>query len=206
MRIAVIGANGRSGQAFVDEAIKNGHTINAGYLRHNPFTETRNLKAIKCDATKLEDLNELIDGCDAVVSLIGHVKGSPKSVQTDSIKVAIEAMNHKGVKRLISLTGTGVRLPGDKITLADRFLNFGVGLVDPRRVKDGKDHYEIIKQSQLNWTVIRVLKLQNIKPRSYKLLAHGPTKIFVGRQEVAQAILEVLENDSYVKQAPIIGS
>jgi hypothetical protein len=114
-------------------------------------------------------------------------------------------MQGLNIIRIVSLTGTGVRFPGDKITIVDRILNLSISIIDPARVKDGKNHVEVLKASNLDWTIIRVLKLQNVQPRPFKLLENGPTKWYVGRTEVAKAVLEVLEQGSFIKQAPIIG-
>jgi putative NADH-flavin reductase len=204
MRIAVIAANGRAGQAFVEAALAAGHEVRGGVRGKSFLKPHPKFSIIPCDATNKEDLQNLITGQDAVVSLIGHVKGSAPDVQTIAMQKVVEVMDKLGVKRLISLTGTGVRFPGDKITLLDRFLNLGVGIVDPARVKDGRNHVEVLRESDLNWTVIRVLKLQHVPSRPFRLTEHGPTKPYVGREEVAQAILEVLQNDSFIKKAPII--
>lgn len=79
-------------------------------------------------------------------------------------------------------------------------------IIDPERINDGKRHVEVLRASDLNWTVIRVLKLQNVAPKPFALSEHGPTKLYVGRKEVAQAVLQVLEQSSFLAQAPIICS
>lgn len=204
MKIAVIAANGRSGQAFIEEALQSGHQIRGGILGKSFLPEHPNLTTIKCDATNPEEVKALIQGSDAVVTLIGHVKGSAPDVQTKAIKIIISAMDAEKINRLVSLTGTGVRFPGDKVTLTDRFLNLGVSLVDPSRVSDGKNHVKELQKSGLDWTLIRVLKLQNTTPKPFILKENGPPKTIVSREEVASAILEVLEDQSFIKKAPII--
>jgi len=104
--------------------------------------------------------------------------------------------------RLISLTGTGVRFPGDKITLTDRLLNLAVTVIDPARVKDGRDHVAILQQSSLEWTVIRVLKLQNVPPKPFALREHGPTKWYVGREEVGQRYCKCLNSTVSLHKRP----
>jgi putative NADH-flavin reductase len=203
MKLAVIGANGRSGKIFIEHALHNGHEITAGVF-HGELPADMPIRQVQCDATSAADLAALIAGQDAVVSLIGHVKGSPPDVQARAIQALVGVMQTQGVKRVVSLTGTGVRFPGDKITLVDRFLNMAVSIVDKPRVQDGRDHVRILQQSDLDWTVIRVLKLQNTEPGSFSLREHGPTKPYVSREEVAAAILQVLEQGSFVHQAPII--
>lgn len=204
MRIAVIDANGRSGQAFVSAALAAGHTVRAGIRGQSHLTSHPNLIVVQCDATNEAQLKNLLSGQEAVASFIGHVKGSEPNVQTIAIQKVVGVMEALSVKRLVSLTGTGVRFTGDKISLIDRFLNLSISIIDSARVKDGKNHVEVLKNSALDWTVIRVLKLQNVPPKSFELREHGPTKLYVGRQEVAQAVLQVLEQHSFIKQAPII--
>lgn len=205
MKIAVIAANGRSGKLFVEKALAAGHSVRAGVHHTNNLTPHERLSTQQCDATNAGDLAKLLDRQDAVVSFIGHVKGSPSHVQTDAMHSLVDTMRLQGLGRVVSLTGTGVRFPGDKITLVDRLLNLSISIIDLARVNDGRDHVQVLKQSNLDWTVIRVLKLQNTSPQPFALLEHGPTKWYVSRDEVAQAVLQVLEENSFIKQAPIIG-
>jgi len=206
MRIAVIAANGRLGKTFVEAALKAGHSVRAGIRGENTLARHDNLEVVTCDATKPEDLKILLRNQEVVVSAIGHVKGSAPDVQTVATKAIVEVMTELGIKRYVDVTGTGVRFPGDKITLIDRFLNMGVGIADPTRVQDGRDHQNVLKASNLDWTTIRVLKLQNVPPKPFVLRLHGPTKPFVGREEVAGAMLEVIESGDFLGEAPIVSS
>ena len=204
MKLAVVAANGRSGSVFVNEALRRGHSVKAGVYGQHSFSASENLEIVECDAQSKEQLRSLISGSDAVVSMIGHGKNSPAHVQTDAIKNIVEISKQLGVKRVISLTGTGVRFPGDKITLMDRLLNLSISIIDPKRVNDGIEHAKFLQTSQLDWTIIRVLKLTNGPAKSFSLTANGPTKVFTPRTEVALACLQVLEQGSYAGQAPII--
>lgn len=204
MKIAVIAANGRSGQAFVRIALEAGHQIRAGIFGVSILKPVPGLSIYSCDATKKSDVINLIKEQDAVVSLIGHVRGSPANVQTDAIKVIASAMDGAGINRIVSLTGTGVRFPEDKITFLDRLFNLIINIIDPSRVIDGINHAKELKQSDLDWTIIRVLKLVNGKPKSVTLSNGGPAKLFVPREEVARAVLEVLEQGTFIKKAPIV--
>jgi putative NADH-flavin reductase len=205
MRIAVIAANGRSGSEFVKLALEAGHTVHAGTRHESHLTPHPNLTVVRCDATNTGELRRLLANQEAVTSFIGHSKGSPSDVQTVAMQNVIRNMDELGISRVVSLTGTGVRFPGDTISLIDRILNFGISVIDPARINDGKNHVERLRESGLDWTVIRVLKLQNVRPQPFTLRLHGPTKWYVSRQEVAQAVLQVLEEHSFRQQAPIIG-
>lgn len=204
MHIAVIAANGRLGKTFVEAALEAGHSVRAGIRRDNNLTSHPHLEVVTCDAVKLDDVRGLLRDQDVVVSAIGHVKNSAPDIQTLATKNIITAMNEMGMRRFVDVTGTGVRFPGDRITIVDRVLNLAVQIIDSARVKDGRNHQDLLKASDLDWTTIRILKLQDTTKRPYVLRQHGPTKWYVGRQEVAEAMLEVIQDGSFVRQAPII--
>ena len=204
MRIAVIAANGRLGKAFVEAALKAGHSVHGGVRGENTLADHPNLEVVACDATHADELRVLLQNTEVVVSAIGHVKGSAPDVQTVATKVLVGVMEELGIKRYVDVTGTGVRFAGDKITLIDRFLNMGVGIADPARVKDGIDHQEVLKVSNLDWTTIRVLKLQNVAKKPFTLKLHGPTKAFVGREEVAEAMVQGIDRKEFLREAPIL--
>ena len=205
MRIAVIAANGRLGKKFVEEALVAGHSVRAGIRGTNNLDPHQNLEVLECDATSAEQLSALLKDQQVVVSAIGHVKGSTDDVQTVATKTILTIMQAQGIKRFVDVTGTGVRFPGDKVGLVDVCLNLTVKLIDPARVKDGIDHVGVLKAGGMDWTSIRVLKLQNVEPHPFELRLNGPTKWYVGRQEVARAMLEVIEKNMFIRQAPIIG-
>jgi len=204
MNIAIIAANGRLGKVLVEEALAAGHTVRAGIRGESGLTPHPKLEVVQCDATQPDDLRQLVQGQQVIFSAIGHVKGSTASVQTKATQILLGVMDELGLQRFVDVTGTGVRFPGDKISLVDRILNFAVGVIDPARVKDGRDHMAVLKASHVNWTTIRLLKLQNIAAHPFELRLHGPTKWYVGRREVARAMLEVAEKGTFIKQSPII--
>ena len=205
MNIAIIAANGRLGSELVKLALAEGHTVRAGIRGAANFESNALLTTIGCDATNESQVTELIKGVDVVFSCIGHVKESPADVQTRATETIIHAMNTLGITRFVTLTGTGARQKGDHITLLDRFLNLGIEIMDRPRITDGRRHILALEKSNLDWTVVRVLKLQFENNRPFTLLPHGPTLPFVSRQEAARAMLQVAESRTFIRELPIIG-
>lgn len=203
--LAVIAANGRAGRAFVLKALDSGYEVRAGYHATNNLPSHERMTAISCDATNEEDVRTLLSGADVVVSLIGHVKQSPPNIQTDSMKVIAKTMNDLGIKRIISLTGTGVRFPGDMPSIIDRLLNITIKYIDPARIEDGIRHVEYLQSTNLDWTVLRVLKLTNsTEQKPVYLSLTGPAELLTSRDRVAEAVLKVIQEEGYIKKAPII--
>lgn len=205
MNIAIIAANGRLGNELVKAALAAGHTVRAGTRGLSHFKDTAHLTVIPCDATNYYEVKALIKGQDVVFSCIGHVTNASADVQTQATKTIVRVMKELGIKRFVTLTGTGVRQPGDHITLLDRIFTLGIKILDKSRLTDGRNHVKVLQKSDLDWTVIRVLKLQFEKDRPLTLRAHGPSLPFVSRKEAARAMLEVAENNTFIRELPIIG-
>jgi putative NADH-flavin reductase len=204
MRIAVIAAHGRSGRAFVSEALNAGHEVRAGIRGDNPFQSHDRLTVVQCDATNAEQVTRLIDRCEAVVSLLGHVKGSDEFVQTAATATVLRAMEVAGVRRIVSLTGVGVWVPGDRFKRLIDGSNWLAARVGVERFEDGIRHVALLRASGLEWTVLRVLLLTDGRPGSFGLKAHGLPKVPTPRREVARAILRLLERAKFIRQAPVM--
>ena len=203
--IGVVGAGGKSGRVFIDAALDAGFYVKAGVLHTLLERQHPNLVVMACDGTSMGAVDQLVAGCDVVVSLIGHNRRSSATVQTDTMRNIVASMQTHQVRRLISLTGTGVRQPGDRLGFFDRIANIAIKVVDPLRVSDGIKHVEVIQESRLDWTVLRVLKLT--KTTQYvpvTLSPHGPAELFTSRARVAQAILDVIIHRRYIRKFPVI--
>jgi putative NADH-flavin reductase len=187
MNIILFGGHGRTGKCVLSHVGQHTVSIFDGDVMDEPAVDTA------------------IHNVEAVISVIGHVKGSKSDMQTIGIRNIISAMQKHRVKRIVCLTGTGVRQSGDHITAIDRFMNLGISIVDPARVRDGIDHVLELQKTDLNYTVIRVLKLTNGKSSSdWQLTKSGPTKPFTSRDDVATAIVQVIDNESFIRQMPML--
>lgn len=205
MIVAVIGANGRTGRQFVQAALEAGLTIRAGVRGPHDLFDHPNMVIVACDALSKREIRDLIQGSDAVVSLLGHGPGVSATVQKTATEYTLAAMKEFGIARFISLTGTGVRMPGDKPGLMDRLGNWVISSFEPERVRDGVAHAHVMMQSDRDWTLLRVLKLTNGKHDGQPILAANvPSEMFTPRARVAAAILQLLGSPEYIRQAPVI--
>lgn len=103
----VFGASGQTGQHFVSIVLKEGHKVRA--LVRNPakLTTTHpNLDVRQGDITDVPNLDELVQGTDFVVSMLGNaaVQRTTK-VNTAFVQQLIPAMRRQGVKRFLYQAG-----------------------------------------------------------------------------------------------------
>lgn len=202
--IVVLGANGRSGRECVRALLAAGFHVRAG-VHSGRLPDHPRLTQYAIDATRGSDIARLIGGINIVVSLLGHVWGGSRDLQLVAMRHVIAALKNTPSSRIITLTGTGVRMPGDTPSLLDYLLNATIRLIDPQRIKDGIKHVRFLQASSVDWTVIRVLKLTNRKNQGTPLLSEGgPAELFTPRARVAAAIVNIVTSDTYHQKAPVI--
>ena len=204
MKIVVFGASGKTGRVFVRLAHEFGHSVTAVVRSTSSYDVPAKVKVVVCDLTIQKDVDNAIARQDAVVSFLGHGKNTPPLLQTNAVQAILRAMKQHKVTRVLSLTGDGVRMPGDSVKFIDWCMNAAINVIDHNRIVDGKMHVQALQQSTVDWTVLRVLKLTNGGSQPNILTLHGPAKILVSRETVAQAALDLLEHKGFVQQAPVI--
>lgn len=208
MKIALFGASGRTGQPLTRLALEKGHTVKA--LVRTPEkmkTAGEELQLIQGDSyAGIETVKQTVEGSDAVVSVLGHTKHSPDNLLKRSMLNITESMRASGVKRIILLTGAGVRFPEDRPKFMDKFIRFLLKLTAGRVLQDSLDAAEIVKQPDLEWTVVRAPRLTE-KPGSgsYRVGYAGVgVGIQASRENLARFIIDELEQGNHIKDGPVV--
>jgi putative NADH-flavin reductase len=212
VRIAVLGATGRTGVPLVEGALERGHEV-AVLARDRAKAERLlpvgdgSLEVRHGDATDAVAIESLLTGVDAVVDVTGPVKGSPKDLRTRVTRLALPAMQRQDVERLVFLTGAGVRVDDDRPKVADRAIRGVMQLVQPAVLDDGQAAVAAVTDSDLAWTVVRVPRLTDGELRGeVRTAAHvgGDTGTTLGRPDLAVFLLDELEQRSWLHRTPVV--
>ena len=207
MRLAVFGASGRTGRPLVEQALARGHEVRA-LVRDPaklPLTHDR-LALVRGDALSAGDVADTVAGCDAVLSTLGHTKGSPKDVQTVATRHLVAAMRAAGVTRVLSLTGAGVRDPQDRPKPVDRAFGLLLAVLARDVLRDAEAHARVLQESGLEFTLVRGPRLTD-GPRTgvYRVGYVGKDSgTQVSRADVADFMLRELGEGAWVGQAPVV--
>jgi len=207
--VAVLGATGRTGRIFVQEAVRRGHTVKALVRNVNaPHDFPPGVKVIQGDATDERSLQQLIEGADVVVSLLGRAKGSPSDLKVKSTRLSLSIMQRKRVNRFLRLASApfGVTGEGDDPTRGQKLL---VGLVKffaGSMVNDERKASEDVRSSSVDWTIVRAPILADTRyPGQYQVGSLGKKSgRKVSRATVAQFILDEIENGKYIRKSPLV--
>lgn len=207
MHIAVFGGTGRTGIPLIQQALEAGHTIVVLVRTPSKMSiHDERLTLIQGDVLNPADVDKVVQGSDAVISVIGHIKGSPKDMQTVAMKNILAAMNKYGVKRLVSLTGAGVAVPQDKPKLINHVISFLLKLLSGDVLTDAEHHYEVLQSSPLDWIVVRGPMLtEGPHTGKYRVGWAGVnTGMRISRADIADFMLKQLTDNTYLRQAPMI--
>ena len=157
LTIALFGATGRTGRLVLAQALDSGYTVRALARRPEAVTQASDrLTIVPGDVLDRVAVEQTVRGSDVVISVFGHVKGSPPTVQADGTKNIVEAMQREQITLIISLSGGG--LPAeehDRPGVADRVIRFLLKTLLPQVLDDARQHLEVLKSSGLDWTVAR---------------------------------------------------
>jgi putative NADH-flavin reductase len=211
MQLTIIGATGRTGVHVVTQALAQGHHVTALVRSRDRaaelLPEAPELSLHVGDALDRAAVDEAVAGADAVVDVSGPVKGAPKDLRRRSVRHVLEAMAAHDVRRLVFLTGAGVRVAGDEPGVADRVIVGIMKLVQGEVLADGQAAVDAIRASSTDWTVIRGPRLTDDAGRgTYRIATNvgGDSSTKVARVDLARAILAVVPDPSSHGTAPVV--
>ncbi|WP_182353464.1 NAD(P)-dependent oxidoreductase [Flaviflexus huanghaiensis] len=206
--IAVFGATGRTGRRVVERALSHGLAVRV--LARDPakivLADDR-LTVIEGDVLDASSVDKTVAGAEAVVSVIGHVKGSPATLQADGTTFIVNAMQRHGVSRIITLSGGGLRAEGkDKPKMADRMIRGLLKVLSGRVLADAEAHVDVLKRSGLEWTVVRGPRLtEEPGTGSYRVgWVGGDSTTKLSRDDLADFILTQIDDRQYVWDMPFV--
>ncbi len=203
MKVAIIGATGKTGYQTMLKALDLGHQVTAVvrdpgsiHLQHEC------LKLKQADVMeRLDMLEEALAGQEAVISTIGISTGlnSKVNLYSKGTSNIIKVMHKKGVKRLILISSIGIdeaRDPNVPFIFQDVFFP----LIFSNSAADMREMEKNVSNSNLNWTIIRPAGLVNKPPTWQYRVAIAPSlprPYTMGRADVADFMVKQLANPEY---------
>ncbi len=203
--IAVIGGTGKSGHYLIHELLEKEYPIRL--LLHTPGNltiESPLIEIVHGDARDFESVNRLITGCKAVISKIGQPAGEDP-IFTDATKNIIQSMNLHGIKRYITITGLNVDTPFDhknsKVKAATDWMYQNY----PKTTQDKQDEYDLLVNSHLDWTLVR---LPLIIPTAERFKKETNLTDCLGEKisaaDLSEFLVSQIDDRAYIKQSPFL--
>lgn len=207
MKLLIIGATGGTGRHLLQQALHQQHEVTA-LVRDPSKLQIRHerLRVIAGNILDTLSVDSAVAGQDAVLSSLGTDKWfETVTLFSESAKILLPAMERHGVRRLICITGIGVRETiGHGPFLYDRVF---YPLFTKRIYKDKDRMEEIIRGSSLEWIIVRPGVLTNGPATGkYRVITDltGARIGNISRADVAAFMLAQLTSDQYLRQTPAL--
>lgn len=152
MRIAVIGATGRTGRQLVTQALADGHEVVAYVRRPEAMTPAPGLTVVAGQLDNVDTLAGALTGCDAVTVTLGNPIRRPNAPLLKlAIPTVIAAAQRAGVLRIVVLSALGV---GATYANTRNPYRFGCRTFLAGNFKDHHEGESHLNNSGLDWTTI----------------------------------------------------
>lgn len=206
MKLSVFGAQGPTGQQVVDQAVRRGHEVTAIVQSTTPDSEFPHaVQVVEADVYAGDDIEAALSEETVVCNVTQHSTVTPQDHLTVSGQNILDAMASTGCSRYLTVVPAVIRREGDQCGIGESLAVTLYRLFRPTVAEDATEHVGDIKQSGLDWTVIRVLRLTEGKTtRQYKT---GDIKLGVGSVsygDVASFLLDCCERGIYLRMQPKI--
>lgn len=205
MKLLIFGATGGTGRELLKQAIDQGHHVVA--FARSPAKiddiQNANLQVVRGDVLDATAVEGAVAGQEVIFSTIG-TGAERTTLREDGTRNIVKGMENAGVRRLICQSSLGV---GDSRTNLPFFTKHIIVSVFLRHAFADHERQEaIVKQSSLDWTIVRPPHLKD-GPRT-GAYRHGfpitdrQIKANISRADVADFMLKQLTDDTYLHQTP----
>lgn len=200
MKVVVLGATGGTGIELIKHLLASGHSVTAYVRNPAPLEEyATNVDIRTGNLLNSEQLAGVLQGHDAVLSGFGPrvpISKSDAHLLRDFANVLTSAMRQARVRRLVVISTAF--LFKDSIIPPTHLVG---RLFFPSVVKDSAALEGTIKQSDLDWTIVRPPQLTNSSSTGYyrERVGHLPRFGFkISRADVADYFVKALPNQMLI--------
>lgn len=206
MRVAVIGATGRTGRPLAEELLRRGHDVTV--LVRDPVRLgdlADRVTVVTGDSRDAAALARLVAASDAVVSALGPTAKEP-TLHQDTATALIKAMQEQGVRRFVGISGAGIDVPGDEKSPRDRVISGLIRRLGGAVVADKPAEYQLWAASELDWTLVRPPRLKDGEATGrVEHHAHrSPGATSIRRADLAAFLADTVEQNLYPQLAPFV--
>lgn len=201
MRLLIFGATGGTGMCLVSDALEQGHQVTA-FVRDPGTLTTKhpNLTIVKGDVSDRDSIVHALNGVNAVISVLGNDARKtllePDNTISKNLPNIISAMQQGRVERLLFVTSFALDANmfwPEKLLLGTLLRNLFTDLPVQEM---------LIKESGLNWTIVRPARLTNGPKtgtcRSGDIYIHPLSSI--SRADVAVFLLKEVVTSGYQRK------
>lgn len=209
MRVLLFGASGGIGNRVRANARAAGHEL-VIFARDPAKLEplAAGESVIEGDISDESLVDSAVDGVDAVVSGVGPTSNSAgeAALFEGFARTLVTAMQRHGVRRLVTVSGGAVTLPGERKPLRARLASGFVRAIVGNVVAAKQRELDIIMASDLDWIAPRPPRVVEGDGQGDYRVGDVEQGMRVTQGDLADFMVKSLTDDTYLRQAPYISS
>jgi uncharacterized protein YbjT (DUF2867 family) len=197
---------GGLGREVVAAALAGGHEPAALVRAPAAAALPEEVDLVRGDVLDPASLEAAVRGCESVICVLGTP--SPRhrsSLLEDGTRNLVGAISEAGVRRLVCVTLLGV---GASRPNASLFYGGVILCVLAPMVPDKERHERVVRESDLEWVLVRPGRFVGGKPGDLRVLREGERGRVghVVRGDLARFLVDCARSDTYVREAVAVGS
>jgi putative NADH-flavin reductase len=209
IKIAVIGATGRTGRLVAEQALKRGHRVVAYVRRAGALRASEGLRIVMGELFDSEQLQSALSDVDTVICCLGTYRHRPVDLMQNNLPQIVQAMKRAGRTRLILLSAYGVGETARTASLVAGILYKTMF----RSIFNDKERSEAgLATSGLEWTGVYPVGLTDgplieaveVRPTNEVKKVKGLP--MVSRANVAKVLLDAAEDSRTIRQKLLVTS
>lgn len=207
IKVAVLGGGGRTGKYLVNQLLNQGFSIRLLLRKPENFkTQNSKIEIIKGDAIDENSIRLLLEGCHTVMTTIGQRPGEPMVASTATINI-IKTMNIYNIKRYILLAGLNIDTPFDKKSEKTILATNWMKTNYPEIQKDRQLTYDLLTESNIDWTQIRVPFIE-FTDESAGLLVSLEDCLGkkISAHDIADFMVKEMMHPKFIRKSPFIST
>jgi putative NADH-flavin reductase len=209
MQVTIFGSTGRTGNYLVEEALKAGYQVTAFMRNPERFRlEHPRLTIRQGELMDRESVSGAIQGAGAVLDVLGPSSNKVRYSITQGTESILSGMKLQGVRRLIITAGAGIHDPNDLPTPMSRLMDALVKTLSRNVYEDMLGMVELVRKSDLDWTIVRVPMLTD-QPKMGKVKVAWVGKGMnprLTRGDLAAFLVSQIEDMTYIRQSPAVSN
>ena len=209
MKILVFGASGLTGGIVVDSALKRGDQVLVLTRDASKFSHRRpNLQVMQGSASSMQDIENALEGVDAVIHCLGiggKGHGSPTTVVSESVQATLDAMKKKGVRRIVCMSNVGA---GNSGTWFYNRVVLPVFLRWLKPIIEDKNRMEAaLKSSSVDWVSVRLPNIVSGTSKRIRSSQDGKgIGISITAESTAEFLLQQVSENIWLRRTPSISN
>lgn len=210
MKITLFGATGAVGQECLAQALDAGHELTVLVRTPSKLPEAlrQRVEVVAGDALEPQAVARALSAeTDAVLFAIGIDQHSPEDLCTQATEHILASMTQLGIRRIVWCGGGSTPVASDVVTLGSRFVHLFARHFMGLRHRDKIHQLSLLEQHrEVDWLGVRPLQIRKGAKRGvYRLGFNAFSGMsWISFADVAHAMLGMLEDDTWLHQAPIL--